>query len=801
MNRIERLYTIPYFSRTMSKLYEGNKITNEEGEYLLGCAIILLEEYDKTAERDLFELAYNIILRYSLSSDDYAPLYDVSCNYGFYPTVAFINKKKLLKDFSLQKILLGYQMERFSNEGYTETYEQNKTRKSIIESEKRNIAFIAPTSSGKSSLIIQHLERHISVEKAVVIVPTKSLIAQTYMELRKNIRDRKIISHEGMYREEKRFVGALTQERLLRLLEKYTDVKIDCLYIDEAHNIFGNDPRNILLSRSIKICKLRNPNLQVIYLSPFVNDVNNLIMDDISEIDEQRISYNIKEPNIFVKNRDGAIEVYDRFSDSFLDVGKNDNPIDYIKNRGCKKNFVFLNKPQKIERFALELYENTEPIQNNEGIVALQKLLEKVVHPRFNVIKYLSHGIIYLHANIPNQIKEYLEYQFKINENIKYLVANSVIMEGINLPIDCLFVCSTWQMTSSALQNLLGRVNRLNNVFADDQRDLKKLIPEVHFVDMSGYTPKNQKMENLVRKAYGRTRDDVRNPLLANCSLEDLKTDAKERAKKRNEQIISQERIYYSEPNSELEMLKKKVIVSGMNQLITVSDSNILALMDNLNQCDYSMDIIDIVSYVFTRNIDVFDMAFKRLGSPAAIRFYKFFMNQMKTGDLAALVSSQFEFQLNRSRENEPYMYVGPGYGEVEGWRDEYEHGQKVYVDVRQKSPDQLINLLIVKTKIEQDFLGFQYNRAVNFLHDYGYISDERYNLEIYGTNDEHKIQLLNLGLSSSLLHVLEDGNQIQNITFDMYGNLIGNEKLRAFKGVQNAFTRYEIDKYIFFEK
>ena len=129
----------------MSKLYEGIQITYEEGEYLLGCVIILLEEYDKTEERDLFELAYNIVLRYSLSSNDYEPLYDFSCNYGFYPTVAFINKKKLLKEFSIQKVLLGYQMERFRNDGYTETYEQNKTRKNIINSERRNIAFIAPT--------------------------------------------------------------------------------------------------------------------------------------------------------------------------------------------------------------------------------------------------------------------------------------------------------------------------------------------------------------------------------------------------------------------------------------------------------------------------------------------------------------------------------------------------------------------------------------------------------------------------------------------------------------------------------
>ena len=86
-------------------------------------------------------------------------------------------------------------------------------------------------------------------------------------------------------------------------------------------------------------------------------------------------------------------------------------------------------------------------------------------------------------------------------------------------------------------------------------------------------------------------------------------------------------------------------------------------------------------------------------------------------------------------------------------------------------------------------------------MHDNVYISDERYNLEIYGTNDDHKIQLLNFGLSSSLLHVLDDGNQIKNITFDAHGNMIGNEKLKAFKSDQNAFARYEIDKYIFLRR
>ena len=94
----------------------------------------------------------------------------------------------------------------YRNDEYIETYEQHRTRKNIISSKKKSIAFIAPTSSGKSSLIIQHIKSNERIRKAVVLVPTKSLIAQSYMDLRKGIFDRKIISHEGMYNGETEFV-------------------------------------------------------------------------------------------------------------------------------------------------------------------------------------------------------------------------------------------------------------------------------------------------------------------------------------------------------------------------------------------------------------------------------------------------------------------------------------------------------------------------------------------------------------------------------------------------------------------
>ena len=802
MNKTKRLYSISKFAHVMRKLYQKKQLSEEESEYILGCALLLLKEYDNANERELFELAYNIVLRYAILSGNYQPLYDVSCNYGFYPSVEFISRNHLLKDSTVQYALIEFKVEtNYWNDGYIETYEQNRTRRNIISSVDKSIAFVAPTSSGKSSLIIQHIKRNHSIHRAVVLVPSKSLIVQSYMDLRKGISDIKIISHEGMYSGEAEFIGTLTQERLLRLLEKNKDLCFDCIYVDEAHNIFSNDNRNVLLARALNMCMERNEETQVIFLSPFINDVGNLRLGSINEIDEQRISFNIKEPDIFVRCRDGAIEVYDRFVNEFYDVGKSDDAFDYIRVHQKSKNFIFINTPLKIEAFAEDLYKNTEEIILDRDLKELQQLLTESVHPEFNIIKYLSHGIIYLHAKLPDHIKEYLEYQFKQNKKIRYLVANVVIMEGINLPIDTLFICNVWNMTSSALQNLIGRVNRLNTIFDKETGSLTKLIPEIHFVDVPNYTVKNRKLENIIIKIYEDSRDEVRNPLLSNCSLEDLKVRKKERLEKLNEQILYQEKLYHSDPEDPVELFRKKLISSGMNQFVDISCSDAISIMDNIKNCDFDLEVIDIVSWIFTHDVTVIDQEFKRLKNPSAIRFYKFFMSELKKGDFATLINSQLEFQLNRAeKDNEPYMYVGKGYGDETGWYEDIERGQKVYVDIRKKTRTQLINLIIVKTKVEQEFLGFQYSRAVNFLHDNGYLSDERYNIEMYGTNDESKIQLLNLGISFSLLHILESNDQFKNISLDRHGNIVANKQLCEFKKTQNGLIRYEMDKCILFK-
>ena len=71
--------------------------------------------------------------------------------------------------------------------------------------------------------------------------------------------------------------------------------------------------------------------------------------------------------------------------------------------------------------------------------------------------------------------------------------------------------------------------------------------------------------------------------------------------------------------------------------------------------------------------------------------------------------------------------------------------------------------------------------------------------MEMYGTNDEDKIQLLNLGISFSLMNCLEKNDQIKNISMDSFGNLIANKQLCEFKKTRNGLIKYEMDKYILF--
>lgn len=803
MRELSVLKEVEEFNKAYKSLCTKNELTEKDKEFLLGAALLLLKKYNNDEEyRHYFELAYHIVLNYAVLTNDNEPLNDVAYNYGFYPIVRFINRKRLLNKISINQILYDCSLEKYKNGTYIETLEQNVTRRNLMNADG-DVCFIAPTSSGKSSIVSEHIKNNERNKRALIIVPSKSLLSQTYMDIRKNIIDRKIICHDEMYSGEEKFIGVLTQERTMRLFEKNSGLSIDYLYIDEAHNLFSNDSRNVLLARVIKHCMLNNPNVKVVYLSPFINDVDNLLLKEQNGFDtigEQRICYNIKEPEIYELKKDGEVCVYNRFLDCFWEVDNGYDLYSYLRKKALNKNFVFIGSPRKIEQFAKELYDHTEPIDETQEIVELKRTIEKYVHKSFLQIKMIEHGILYLHAKIPDVLKDYLEHQFKKIKNIRYLIANTVILEGINLPIDNLFILDTRSQSNNKLLNLMGRVNRLNNVFDDESGALDKLLPNIHFINSKYY---RGNMKNKIVKLYNARVDEVINPLLLNCNIDVLKDSdsKKEKIKNRNKEILELERIYSEEATDDITKIKKQLIKSGMDQLVSMKTDNVRKIMDRIIhynvQLNSEKDVLDKVKELLVIDIDIVDKSFKRLRNEAAVRYYKRFINVSRRDGLNEQIESQLDFFRVQRKSGNNYMYIGQGFGECKGPYLGEENMGNVYIDLRTKTDEELVNLLIVKTKIEQDFLSYQYLRAVSFLYDVKVISLDEYNMEIYGTTDKLKIELLKLGITAGLLKILTKEEQVKNIERDKYGNIQGNARLKEFYMQADDYTKFEIRKYI----
>lgn len=135
-------------------------------------------------------------------------------------------------------------------------------------------------------------------------------------------------------------------------------------------------------------------------------------------------------------------------------------------------------------------------------------------------------------------------------------------------------------------------------------------------------------------------------------------------------------------------------------------------------------------------------------------------------------------------------------YGEV--YRPEDEERKLLYVDLRQKNETEMLNLAIIKLKIEDDFLSYKFNKFVELLHEYELITDEEYNFTTYGTEDEFEIKLVKQGLPIHLVSKLTRDQQLSNLHFDENNIVHCNSSFHTYYELLDDFYQYQINKYIY---
>jgi len=104
MNSIEKskftlINKIDEFNSVIRRLCTNEELSNNEKSYILSCAITFIKYYESNRQYSSYwEIGYYIILKYSITYEDYLPLYDFSINFGFYPiSKDIINNKKYFK--------------------------------------------------------------------------------------------------------------------------------------------------------------------------------------------------------------------------------------------------------------------------------------------------------------------------------------------------------------------------------------------------------------------------------------------------------------------------------------------------------------------------------------------------------------------------------------------------------------------------------------------------------------------------------------------------------------------------------
>ncbi|MBQ8473328.1 MAG: DEAD/DEAH box helicase [Alphaproteobacteria bacterium] len=804
--KISNLKSIKPVRAVLKKLFlSDDTIDEEEKQFLLTVAIVLLNQYQAdTSHKTAFELAYFIVLKYSIMFQDWQPLYDFALNYGFYPiSNAIINNKGMLPNITTETLTVATESQ-FKHNDIVETKEQNRSRRGVLATDEAYVSYVAPTSFGKSQVIIEHIRQNIaSYNKFAIVVPTKSLLMQTYKNIKSGFTNVRVLIHDEMYSEtDERFIAVFTQERALRLLEKHQNIHFDVLYIDEAHKLLENSDRSVLLTRLVRLAMYRNNRIKIIYLSPLIQNINNISISGQS-IEPHKISINIKIPTIYEYTNSGDVLIYNRFFDEFyanahLDV----DYLRYIETKSTDKNFIYLYTPIKIERFSKRLFESITEIPVNDDVVQVIDNLNKYVHEDFYVSKYLRKGIIYIHGKIPDDIKDYLEFKFNTIKEIRYLVANNVILEGVNLPFDSLFIIDSRGLDKNSLINLIGRVNRLNMVFTRSIDTLSKLLPAIHFVENNEFCTCS--MANKIKLLQTSDFvDEVENPLLDSFNLE-----AEKNVEKRHkcEETIRNENLVFLETASDVQVLKQNMLKLSMNVIYSITDEVCADILSRINgyKEQYGMlsdtkNVFNLLYQIFIERLEetIKDEEFKRLINNASREYYYKLIVKHRKKSLKEQISltARYLYGLKRNSAN-PRLFIGSSYGECDAFGNPFTN-KHFYIDVGAKNYSEIVNLSIVKIKLEEDFVSFKLNKFFQLMLDYELISRELYNDLVYGTNNPLILMLSKQGLSLNIINKLIKDEQLGNLSIDNFGNLSYNEQFAAYKETSDDFFKFELDKFL----
>lgn len=318
-----------------------------------------------------------------------------------------------------------------------------------ILNEGKDLLLSAPTSFGKTFLILEYLYRNIeSFNDILFIVPTIALRNELYAKIQKNFSNEYNIVINNFDEKSEKNIYLLLPERMeeKEFLEEIRYKQFDACIIDEVYKLgkVNNDQRKIIFNKAY-ISMLTNSK-QLIMLGPFMKDVK------FNRLGKDRNIYK------YYSNYSPVLNELVNSNLSELQVN--------LDNCFGRKQILFCPTPAKVETNILNINIQQKTILHQDYI----ECLEEMYFPEWNLIQLLKKGLIYHYGPLPKFLREFIEDLYNdSNSGYDVIFATSTLLEGINTPTSVMHILDTdydnkgLGLNKFELNNLIGRVGRLSS--------------------------------------------------------------------------------------------------------------------------------------------------------------------------------------------------------------------------------------------------------------------------------------------------------------------------------------------------
>ena len=447
------------------------------------------------------EKAIEIICKY-IKNEDFKDIISILIDafqlYGYIEEIHNYDNMFLYDSFDIKLHSYDGKLIRHLNNG------QLSLIKAISENEKLLIS--APTSFGKTTLILEYLVNNVSnLNSIIFILPTKSLIEELYIKLLKINKEidffEKYNITLNILRKSGKTIRILTPEKFLNYYEYNGLYNVDFIVMDEVYKI-ENDGRqldgSVVDNRSYKFRKvleiISNTNIKVVALSPYTYEKEDSMKEYMSKYNIMEINRNIKYVYHEYENLSTAI-AYSKYFKCSKPLVKNYKTIPQkvsliLEKMTANKNIVYISDISKgLDIFQLIQNKDLSFLNLNVKEKSRYEIFIKHLEETYNleggeewyIISALKRGIGIYISSMPRYVKKEI---IKLYDSgiINCLFVTTAFVEGVNCTAENIIItsgCTARNITLNdmSLLNISGRAGRFG----------KKYVGKVIFISNDIY--------------------------------------------------------------------------------------------------------------------------------------------------------------------------------------------------------------------------------------------------------------------------------------------------------------------------